>query len=741
MQYVEYIQTDGYCWFDTGIIPSIETKVEIVNLWPGVKSGDWPVYFGKALSDWDSTTYTFKSNNEGTDFDSRFGDQERNNYCPFAVDSNYNVVFDATGVTINNTLYNWDTTPNLTPDNHTLWLAAENNDSTGGDWDRHRASIAKFGEIKVWENNVLIGDFKPAVDNNNNVGFYDEVSQSFKANLGTGTPVAGPSLSSINVSASKNAIAASGETINIVVNTENAWSVSGATWLTLSSTGDTSGTTITATASGNNTGSARTETLVFTDSVTNDTAELVIKQKKVSLGQPFYLGTDEISEMFLGLDGILEAYLGDVLVFSSGPFMGLKLIPSSVDFHSESMSATTKVKSSEPWQITSNPSWITASPTSGDSGETIVSFVSDELSAATSGSVVFESASYSASLKTTFNTVQFVDAVRMSTAPNWNQYNALNTHIPVGDTGATIRVKYWGAGVFSDRVVGTYPLSPDADDYGIGDGQDFRYFPTMADAGSGRLEFYGYDTDGQYYDVTFGNLYVYDNLSKQYASGPSGPFSDVDTRTDIRIDMSVNWIAEVIITNNNNVIYDGKAAKVGNSYGMYDVVSNTFLTDANLGIVPRTAPTPQQQDTYLIMDISVPNDGAAHEYRVANSDNETISILKIDASDWSHECTDDPDGHGHGFYTDEFDDQGDLSQGFARWKIKGQFNGRYYIYADSVQLETAIPDYDGSEMVAYVDVSSDTMTTLSCYEEWDCRQNNPTCTWNPDTKSCDCGGE
>ena len=740
MQYVEYIQTDGYCWFDTGIIPNINTRVEVDIITPVAEGGSYCCegYIGAQNND--DAESTFQIRQQGEYSENKMWLMVGNTQIdPSTTALTWtNVSLDKDNYTANGETFSVGATYFDTCE-YSLYISAIHNPQWDNSSDRFRASASKIGRVKVYESGVLAGDFIPAIDDNNNIGYYDEVSQTFKANLGTGTPVAGPSLSSINVSASKSILASSGDTISIEVSTENAWSVSGATWLTLSSTGDTSGATITATASDNNTGSARTETLVFTDSVTNDTAELVIKQKKVSLGQPFYLGTDEISEMYLGLDGILEAYLGDVLVFSSGPFMGLKLIPSSVDFHLESLSATTKVKSSEPWQITSNPSWITASPASGDSGETIVSFVSDELSAATSGSVVFESASYSASLNTTFNTVQFVDAVRMSTAPTWNQFNALNTHIPVGDTGATIRVKYWGTGVFSDRIVGTYPLSPDADDYGIGDGQDFRYFPTMADAGSGRLDFSGYDTDGQYYDVTFGNLYVYDNLSEQYASGPSGPFSDVDTRTDIRIDMSVNWIAEVIITNNNNVIYDGKAAKVGNSYGMYDVVSDTFLTDANLGIVPRTAPTPQQQDTYLIMDISVPNDGAAHEYKVLNSDNETISILKIDTSDWSHECTDDPDGYGYGFYTDEFDDQGDLSQGFARWKIKGQFNGQYYIYADNIQLETAIPDYDGSEMVVYVDVSSDTMATFSCYEEWDCVQNNPTCTWNSNTGECECG--
>ena len=288
-----------------------------MDLWPGVKAGDWPVYFGKSDSDWTNCTYTFKSNNNGNGFDSRLGNQEKNSYCSFTVDSNYNVVFDKNGITINNTLYSWNSTPVLSPDNHTLWIAAENNNNTGGHWDRHRASIAKFGEIRVWENNVLIGDFKPAVDNNSNVGFYDEVSQLFKANLGTGTPVAGPILSSINVFPSKTVLAATGETISISVSCDNAWEVSGNTWLTLSSTGDTSGTTITATAPSYSGASVRTDTLTFTDFVTGDEIEITIKQKKYTNGQPFYLGADEITEIYLGVDTITEAYLGDVLVFYS----------------------------------------------------------------------------------------------------------------------------------------------------------------------------------------------------------------------------------------------------------------------------------------------------------------------------------------------------------------------------------------------------------------------------------------
>lgn len=307
-----------------------------------------------------------------------------------------------------------------------------------------------------------------------------------------------------------------------------------------------------------------------------------------------YLGNDEILEMYLGDDSISEAYLGEDLVFSTGPFMGLKLIPRSIGFNPYYLSGTTKVKSSEPWQITSNSLWITASPTTGDSGETIVTLVSDELSAVTSGSVMFESNSYSASLETSFEMVQFVDAIRDNSAPNWDLSKYLDTGIYVTDNiGTTIRVKYIGGGEFSDRIVGF-----DSIETGGNDDTDFRYFPPMADAGSQRIDslpYSLYESDVEQ-DITLGNLWVYDNKAQQTIASTltGGTISD---NTTIRVDMSTNWIEEVIISVNNTRVFDGKAAYLNGEYGMYDTVSNTFLTDSNLNIVPRTAPTPPTPPT------------------------------------------------------------------------------------------------------------------------------------------------
>lgn len=175
----------------------------------------------------------------------------------------------------------------------------------------------KIGRFCIYEDNTLIAEFLPALDSNDVAGLYNATNDTFL--YSSSSPwAAGPLASSISAKASKKVLSNTGETINIVVSCENAWEVSGNTWLTLSSTGDTGSTTITATAPSYTGTTARIDTLTFTDSVTGDIAELTIKQKKYSTGQPFYLGGDEITEIYLGEDSISEAYLGEDLVFSSG---------------------------------------------------------------------------------------------------------------------------------------------------------------------------------------------------------------------------------------------------------------------------------------------------------------------------------------------------------------------------------------------------------------------------------------
>lgn len=117
---------------------------------------------------------------------------------------------------------------------------------------------------------------------------------------------------------------------------------------------------------------------------------------------PMFLGSDEVSGMFLGADELQEMYLGTDLVYQSGPFVGLKVIPKSISFNVASLTREVKVKSSEAWTMTL-PSWVSADITTGDTGETIVTLTATSQTANTSDTISVVSANYSASA-----TVKFV---------------------------------------------------------------------------------------------------------------------------------------------------------------------------------------------------------------------------------------------------------------------------------------------------------------------------------------------
>lgn len=295
------------------------------------------------------------------------------------------------------------------------------------------------------------------------------------------------------------------------------------------------------------------------------------------------LGNDEIFECYVGTDAIIEGYLGDVLVFSSGPFEGLRVKPAELLFNPLFLTGSTTVKSSEYWEITSLPAWLSASTMSGDSGETVVVFENISQSADTADTISIESTNYQADIDVEYseNSIVYLEGVRSSSAPFWDLSNYLDTGLYVtGDEDTKFRIKYYGAGEFSDRIVGFDAIECGSDD------EDFRYFPEMADAADGRINgLYNLYLEDQYYDIEFGNLYVYDNLNSTMVSDV-GTFNGINTGTTIRIDMSVNWIKEVIIMRDINGtwtdIADFKAAELGGEYGLWDDIGQTWYTKQDL---------------------------------------------------------------------------------------------------------------------------------------------------------------
>lgn len=583
MRYVEYIQTDQYCWFDTGIIPSFNTSLEL-DLVPLSRSGNWKGYVGAQNADDDNSTYQIRTYSGSNQFAARIGNGNGNVGPSYTVGQRYLLTLDSSYLNVNGSNYSMGSS-SMDTCNYTLYISAIHNPSWSGtgsisDTTNYRAAAGIFYGLKVYESGVLVGEFKPALDNNNKPGFYDTVSGNFYYNEGTGTPVVGPILSSIDVVASETIVKATGGTISFDITCNNTWEVTDSdNWLVWSSTGGTGDDTITATAPNYTGTTERTSTVTFTDTDTGDEVEINIKQKKVQNGQPVYLGGTEISELYLGNTAITEAYLGTVLVYSSGPFTGLKITPSSLSFNGSSLEKTINVKSSESWTLTL-PSWLTADTLTGDTGETVVSLTATTLSTGTTDTIYATSANYSASAECKFFIYQQVPYIHSTIMGNEAQQYLTTSIYPTLTLSGRVSGQFRGynqGGVY----IGT----------ANNDNRDWRLFVLnygstwYMDVSSGRKNGnIGVSTTGQDFTIDFGNLYIKNVLDDISLTG-STQAGTIES-FPVKIDLGITWISEVKLYDNNTLVFDGVAAEFGGEYGLYDRVTDTFLTDPSLNIVP-----------------------------------------------------------------------------------------------------------------------------------------------------------
>lgn len=197
IQYIDYVQTDQYCWFDTEIIPDINTKIELV-VTTMARTGNWKGFVGAQNNDDGNSTFQIRTYNYYNQFSARVGNGSGNVGPNYSLDTKYVLTLDRTSLMVNGTSYNTGT-GSMDACNYSLYISAIHNPSWRGtgsisDSTYFRAICAKFHGLKVWKNDVLLGDFRPVLDENDIPCFYDEVTGTYKKNLGTGTPIAGPTI-------------------------------------------------------------------------------------------------------------------------------------------------------------------------------------------------------------------------------------------------------------------------------------------------------------------------------------------------------------------------------------------------------------------------------------------------------------------------------------------------------------------------------------------------------------------
>jgi hypothetical protein len=183
---LEYIQSSGTQYIDTGFKPNQDTRV--VTKFDMIQTDTtWRKLWGSASGTYD---LDFALWNDGTTKLQSYYGTKTNNTVPITsmslnVDANKNIwkysgktiTFDKNNFTCAYSMYVF----NVNKDDHPEYLPG----------------MMKLYLFKIYDNDVLVRDFIPCKNPSGTVGLYDSVNNQFYQNAGSGTFIAGPEIPSI----------------------------------------------------------------------------------------------------------------------------------------------------------------------------------------------------------------------------------------------------------------------------------------------------------------------------------------------------------------------------------------------------------------------------------------------------------------------------------------------------------------------------------------------------------------
>ena len=188
---LEYLESSGTQWIDTGFAPTLNTEVDIVAQYLSINNSDYDTIIGHSGSSNTNRFYPFSSIRGNNVLRSSWGSEQ--NYT-FPFDTNvHSIKYNTTnahkiirdGVEIV-TL----PTGSYTPNGRSLYLFICNtqNELVNPAWP----ATARVYECQIYDNETLVRDFVPAKRSDNVLGMLDKVNNKFYTNIGTGEFIAGP---------------------------------------------------------------------------------------------------------------------------------------------------------------------------------------------------------------------------------------------------------------------------------------------------------------------------------------------------------------------------------------------------------------------------------------------------------------------------------------------------------------------------------------------------------------------
>ena len=179
---VQYIQSTGAQWIDTGFKPNQNTRIKMDCNVIGFNSVDAFLFGARIASG--NTAFCLAADDANTRWFALYGNAVQNptGTCTgkHSIDFNQNVLtLDGENSTFAKTTFQ---------SSYNLLLFAT---ITNGNVDSQRGKMAVYA-CQIFDNGTLIRDFVPCIDPTGAVGLYDLVGGKFYGNTGTGVFLAGP---------------------------------------------------------------------------------------------------------------------------------------------------------------------------------------------------------------------------------------------------------------------------------------------------------------------------------------------------------------------------------------------------------------------------------------------------------------------------------------------------------------------------------------------------------------------
>ena len=183
---LEYIQSSGTQYIDTGFKPNQDTRV--VTKFDMLQTDTaWRKLWGSGSG---SYNLDFALWNDGTTKLQSYYGTKTNNTVPITgmsldVDANKNI-WKYSGETITFNKNNFTCA-------YSMYIFNVNKDNN----PNYLPGMMKLYLFKIYDNDVLVRDFIPCKNSSGTIGLYDSVNNQFYQNAGTGTFIAGPEIPSI----------------------------------------------------------------------------------------------------------------------------------------------------------------------------------------------------------------------------------------------------------------------------------------------------------------------------------------------------------------------------------------------------------------------------------------------------------------------------------------------------------------------------------------------------------------